>query len=215
MIRLSKESSFIENLIMQKKTAQKLVKWRKNCDPGESKSCRKLVRAKATVLLLWSRNKVRSFTSRRLHSSLISFRCCQRVTNSYGSVAHAAAGPVSWKTFDQLRRRPTSMHPPTSKAHHQLIFGRTVTNKPSTLKQSQDLFNDILFITNGQKNDFRSALENDHTCHRSKSIDGQARVDSLKKSFKAGPPWFEFLVIFDFFAPWYRRGWEASSVKSL
>ena len=31
--------------------------------------------------------------------------------------------------------------------------------------------------------------------------------------FKAGPPWFEFLVIFYFFAPWYRRGWEASSVK--
>ena len=29
------------------------------------------------------------------------------------------------------------------------------------------------------------------------------------------PPWFEFLVIFDFFAPWYRRGWEASSVKIL
>ena len=22
---------------------------------------------------------------------------------------------------------------------------------------------------------------------------------------KAGPPWFEFLVIFDFFAPWYRK----------
>ena len=32
---------------------------------------------------------------------------------------------------------------------------------------------------------------------------------------KAGPPWFEFLVIFDFFAPWYRRGWEASSAKIL
>ena len=29
------------------------------------------------------------------------------------------------------------------------------------------------------------------------------------------PPWFEFLVIFDFFAPWYRRGWEVSSVKIL
>ena len=29
------------------------------------------------------------------------------------------------------------------------------------------------------------------------------------------PPWFEFLVIFDFFARWYRRGWEASSVKIL
>ena len=29
------------------------------------------------------------------------------------------------------------------------------------------------------------------------------------------PPWFEFLVVFDFFAPWYRRGWEASSVKIL
>ena len=32
-------------------------------------------------------------------------------------------------------------------------------------------------------------------------------------SLKAGPPWFEYLVIFDFFAPWYRRGREASSVK--
>ena len=29
------------------------------------------------------------------------------------------------------------------------------------------------------------------------------------------PPWFEFLVIFDFFAPWCRRGWETSSVKIL
>ena len=29
------------------------------------------------------------------------------------------------------------------------------------------------------------------------------------------PPWFEFLVIFDFFAPWYRKGREASSVKIL
>ena len=38
---------------------------------------------------------------------------------------------------------------------------------------------------------------------------------SQQKKFKAGPPWFEFLVIFDFFAPWYRRGWEASSVKIL
>ena len=34
-----------------------------------------------------------------------------------------------------------------------------------------------------------------------------------RKSFKAGPPWFEFLAIFDFFAPWYRRSREASSVK--
>ena len=33
---------------------------------------------------------------------------------------------------------------------------------------------------------------------------------------KAGPPpWFEFSVIFDFFAPWNRRDWEASSVKIL
>ena len=30
---------------------------------------------------------------------------------------------------------------------------------------------------------------------------------------KAGPPWFEFLDIFDFFAPWYRRRREVSSVK--
>ena len=31
--------------------------------------------------------------------------------------------------------------------------------------------------------------------------DGVAR----QNGFKAGPPWFEFLVIFDFFAPWYRK----------
>ena len=39
----------------------------------------------------------------------------------------------------------------------------------------------------------------------------------LDVKIKAGPPppWFEFLVIFDFFAPWYRRGQEASSVKIL
>ena len=34
-------------------------------------------------------------------------------------------------------------------------------------------------------------------------------------SLRQDPPWFEFLVIFDFFAPWYRRGREASSVKIL
>ena len=32
---------------------------------------------------------------------------------------------------------------------------------------------------------------------------------------KAGPPLIWVLVIFDFFAPWYRRSWEASSVKIL
>ena len=31
--------------------------------------------------------------------------------------------------------------------------------------------------------------------------------------FKPGSPWFEFLVMFDFFAPWHRKGREASSVK--
>ena len=43
------------------------------------------------------------------------------------------------------------------------------------------------------------------------------RWKSVDLFLKAGPPppWFEFLVIFDFFAPWYRRGWEASSVKIL
>ena len=33
------------------------------------------------------------------------------------------------------------------------------------------------------------------------------------KQLKAGPPWFEFLVIFYFFAPWYRKSRDASSVK--
>ena len=32
-------------------------------------------------------------------------------------------------------------------------------------------------------------------------------------SLKAGPPWFEFLVIFDFFAPWYRKSRGAFCVK--
>ena len=35
------------------------------------------------------------------------------------------------------------------------------------------------------------------------------KVDRIK----AGPPWFEFLVIFDVFAPWYRKRREAFSVK--
>ena len=37
--------------------------------------------------------------------------------------------------------------------------------------------------------------------------------NSPTENLKAGPPWFEFLVIFDFFAPWYRQSREASSVK--
>ena len=36
-----------------------------------------------------------------------------------------------------------------------------------------------------------------------------------KSGLRQDPPWFEFLVILDFFAPWYRRGREASSVKIL
>ena len=36
---------------------------------------------------------------------------------------------------------------------------------------------------------------------------------TCQKQIKAGSPWFEFLVIFDFFAPWYGRSEEASSVK--
>ena len=32
-------------------------------------------------------------------------------------------------------------------------------------------------------------------------------------SLRQDPPWFEFLVIFDFFAPWYRKRRGASSVK--
>ena len=36
---------------------------------------------------------------------------------------------------------------------------------------------------------------------------------SCRKLTKAGPPWFEFLVIFDFFAPWYRKSRGASRVK--
>ena len=39
-------------------------------------------------------------------------------------------------------------------------------------------------------------------------------VTSYWSPLKAGPPpWLEFLVIFDFFAPWYRRAGGASSVK--
>ena len=41
----------------------------------------------------------------------------------------------------------------------------------------------------------------------------KVKNDQNPNSRGAGPPWFEFLVIFDFFAPWHRRGREASSVK--
>ena len=37
----------------------------------------------------------------------------------------------------------------------------------------------------------------------------------VKVLLRQDPPWFEFLVILDFFAPWYKRDWEASSVKIL
>ena len=40
-----------------------------------------------------------------------------------------------------------------------------------------------------------------------------AGLQATSDLVKAGPPWLEFLVIFDVFAPWYRRGREASSVK--
>ena len=39
------------------------------------------------------------------------------------------------------------------------------------------------------------------------------KITSLEKQHWQDPPWFEFLVIFDFFAPWYRRRRETSSVK--
>ena len=42
---------------------------------------------------------------------------------------------------------------------------------------------------------------------------GEHYIATKIMSLKAGPPWFDFLVIFDFFAPWYRRSREASSVK--
>ena len=46
-------------------------------------------------------------------------------------------------------------------------------------------------------------------------LGGDRQIISFKQLLRQDPPWFEFLVIFDFFAPWYRRGWEASSVKIL
>ena len=64
--------------------------------------------------------------------------------------------------------------------------------------------------------------KNSNSCDRSGPSKGaQTRTTRVKvqqykywEKFKAGPPpWFEFLVIFDFFAPWYRRRWEASSVN--
>ena len=33
------------------------------------------------------------------------------------------------------------------------------------------------------------------------------------KALDPPPPWFEFFVVFDIFAPWYGKRWEASSVK--
>ena len=44
---------------------------------------------------------------------------------------------------------------------------------------------------------------------------GHIVQDPQSASLRQDPPWFEFLVIFDFFAPWYSRDWEASSVKIL
>ena len=54
-----------------------------------------------------------------------------------------------------------------------------------------------------------------HRILRKKLYHIRAYDFGVQFSFKAGPPWFEFLVIFDFFAPWYRTRWEASSVKIL
>ena len=51
-----------------------------------------------------------------------------------------------------------------------------------------------------------------HTKLYTKSAVSESSI-ALGRLNLAGPPWFEFLVIFDFFAPWYRRSKEASSVK--
>ena len=45
------------------------------------------------------------------------------------------------------------------------------------------------------------------------SITSELMILECSFPSRQDPPWFGFLVIFDFFAPWYRRSWEASSVK--
>ena len=46
-----------------------------------------------------------------------------------------------------------------------------------------------------------------------KSKSGENVPGEKRKHLKSRTPWFEFLVIFDFFAPWCRQRREASSVK--
>ena len=48
-----------------------------------------------------------------------------------------------------------------------------------------------------------------HAAARCLSGRPEATISILRQD----PPWFEFLVIFDFFAPWYRRRRDAFSVK--
>ena len=51
------------------------------------------------------------------------------------------------------------------------------------------------------------------TKKKNKNVKLQFSFSKSSKNPGRTPPWFEFLVIFDFFAPWYRRNGEASSVK--
>ena len=62
-------------------------------------------------------------------------------------------------------------------------------------------------------NDVRIKAARYHWCeNQSKKSKLASDIDG-RIAPMAGLPWFESLVIFDFFAPWYRRSREASSVK--
>ena len=51
------------------------------------------------------------------------------------------------------------------------------------------------------------------TCPKNEEVTEGINADMQLRQDPPPPPWFEFLVIFDFFAPWYRKSSDASSVK--
>ena len=82
-------------------------------------------------------------------------------------------GRVCRKTFDQQRRRPTSMRRPTSKADHQVILRRTVTNNCLHSDNSKT-FSTISCLWD-KKEERTGKRPNDPTRHRPKSMGGQPK----------------------------------------
>ena len=90
------------------------------------------------------------------------------------------------------------------------VYMQAKHNKTATLTSTLSCWDEKVSIITKSKSLQR--LRNDRKKF-SKTFQG---CSQMKRFFlKAGPPppWFGFLVIFDFFAPWYRRHREASSVK--